>query len=287
MWAKLFGVHTAAFCCRAQVIICKLIVVFFTNFAQYVTIDKTRLLAVYRCVCAMVRCLASGVVMTIGIFTAMQKEAASFIQNVSPEKIGAFTVYRFKLGKHDAVLCLPPSIGEIAAAAACQMLISRFGVQMMLNFGVVGGLTEQMSQQKAVYVGSVCHYDMDTSQVDNCPVGYYGCFDGINVPCDSDMLQKASSVLELPIVGCVSADKFVAEPQQKTQLYNQFGAEICDMESAAFAFTCKFNNVPYLSVKCIADTLFGGADEYEANSKLASQTFRNLAKRLCELADVD
>lgn len=235
--------------------------------------------------CIQAYCYANGEGMTIGIFTAMQKEAASFIQNVAPERVGEFTVYRFKLGLHDAVLCLPPSVGEIAAAAACQLLISRFGAQVMLNFGVVGGLTEEMCKQKAVYVGSVCHYDMDTSQVDNCPVGYYGCFGSIAVQCDDKMLQRASSILPLPIVRCASADKFIAEPEQKMQLHNSFGADICDMESAAFVFTCKLNGVPCLSVKCIADTLFGGAEEYEANSASASQMFRMLAERICEPLD--
>ena len=42
--------------------------------------------------------------MTIGIFTAMQKEATSFLSDGTvAEKVGDFSFYRFKLGRNDAV----------------------------------------------------------------------------------------------------------------------------------------------------------------------------------------
>lgn len=223
--------------------------------------------------------------MKIGFFTAMEKEAASFVENVKPQKIADFVVYEFALGEHDAVLCMPPSVGEIAAAAACQLLISRYNVDCVLNFGIVGGVTEQMSSEKAVYVGSVVHYDMDTSQIDKCPVGYYECFDGTIVYCDKALLDKALNILPLPVVRCASADKFVADPKQKSLLASRFDADICDMESAAALFVCKFNNVPFLSVKCISDTLFGGENEYWQNAKNMSEMLRGLSEKLCRSLD--
>ena len=221
--------------------------------------------------------------MKIGIFTAMKKEATSFLQgDVTLEVVGGFSIYQFALGKHTAVLCCPPSVGEIAASAACQLLITKYKVDAVLNFGVVGALTPKASVQSFVYVGDVVHYDMDTSEVDGCPVGFYGCFDDVAVKCDEALIAKAQQVNALPVVRCASADKFVDKQQAKTALNHDFGAEICDMESAGILFACKFNNVPCLLVKCISDSLVGGYEEYCNNVQAACQGFFQFAQALAD-----
>lgn len=222
--------------------------------------------------------------MTIGIFTAMEKEARSFLNDGSFTKItvGNFDVYQFTLAGHNAVLCCPPSVGEIAASAACQLLISRFGAEVVFNFGVVGALTEQSSLLSTVLVESVVHYDMDTSVIDEVPQGRYRCFDDVAVGCDKTLLDKALAVVKLPVVRCASADKFVASPEQKATLAAKFNADICDMESSGVLLACRFNNVPCLMVKCISDSLFGGCGEYLQNSVKAAAGFMSLASKICE-----
>lgn len=221
--------------------------------------------------------------MTIGIFTAMEKEARSFLKEGAYSQVsyGNFNIYTFKLAGCDAVLCCPPSVGEIAAAAACQLLITKYNVDLILNFGVVGALTEQSSVLSTVLVRSVVHYDMDTSAIDNLPIGRYGCFDDVVVECDKTLLNKALAVVDLPVVTCASADKFVADHAQKAALNKSFGADICDMESAGILFACKFNNVPCLLVKCVSDSLFGGSGEYVQNSVKAAEGFMALASKIC------
>ncbi len=220
--------------------------------------------------------------MKIGIFTAMQKEAVSFLQNATKVNDGSFSIYTFQLGKHQAVLCCPITVGEITATASAQLLISKYNVDMILNFGVVGALTEQMSLCSTVLVESVVHYDRDLSSVDNVPVGKYDCFDDISVPCDKTLLQKALEVQQLPLVRCASADKFVSDKETKSYLNKQFGADICDMESAGILFTCRLNNIPCLLVKCISDSLFGGHTEYRLTVHDVTKGFLQLATKLTE-----
>ena len=219
--------------------------------------------------------------MKIGIFTAMQKEAVSFLKPNTPKiQVGGFAVYTLKLGKHDAYLCCPPTVGEIGAAAACQLLISQFHVDLILNFGVVGALNKSTTLLSTVYVSSVTHYGMDLSEVDDLPVGGYGCFDDVAVPCDQTLLDKALSVAKCPLVRCASADKFVDRPEEKTALNAQFGADICDMESAGILFACKFNNIPCLLVKCVSDSLSGGYSEYKQTVQSATNGFFQFAEKL-------
>ena len=224
--------------------------------------------------------------MKIGIFTAMQKETVSFLKKDTPKiQVGEFSVYTLKLGKHDAYLCCPPSVGEIAATAACQLLISQFHVDVILNFGVVGALDESTTLLSTVYVDSVVHYDMDLRYIDNLPVGRYSCFSDISVSCDRSLLNKALSVAELPLVRCASADKFVGEEDSKTALRAKFGAKICDMESAGILFACKFNKIPCLLVKCISDSLTGGKTEYCENAQNAARGFFQFAEKLAAVLD--
>jgi len=224
--------------------------------------------------------------MKIGIFTAMEKEAVSFLKSDTPKtKVGAFDVFTFKLGKHDAFLCCPPTVGEIAAASACQMLISKFGVELILNFGIVGALTKDTALLSTVLVESVVHYDMDTHEIDGWPIGLYGCFGDVAVKCDEVLLQKAISAAKLPLVRCASADKFVSAKENKTALNVKFGAEICDMESAGILFACKFNKIPCLLVKCVSDSLCGGNSEYIDNAQNAARGFFQFAEKLAEVLD--
>lgn len=217
--------------------------------------------------------------MRIGIFTALEEESRSFLQHAeSCVQVGDFTVWKLDIG--DVYLCRPPVVGEIAAAAACQLLISRFNVQAILNFGVVGALTEQTRTFSTMYVHSVVHYAKDTTGIDDCPLGQYECFPSVAVDTDGDLLKTALTVHKLPVVRCASADKFVADSGEKSMLNSLFGADICDMESAGVLFTCKFNGVPCLLIKCVSDSLYGGSGEYDENSDKAAQHFFALAEGL-------
>ncbi len=220
--------------------------------------------------------------MKIGIFTAMEKEAVSFVPNATKTMDGSFAIYTFKLGKHDAVLCVPATIGEIGASASCQLLISKYNVDVILNFGVVGALTEKTSLCSTVLVKDVVHYDMDLSAIDNVPVGRYGCFEDIAVKTDESLINSALQIQNLPVVRCASADKFVDDAPAKSYLNAHFGADICDMESAGILFTCRFNNIPCLLVKVISDSLFGGHEEYRLTTAQVTKGFLDLATKIVE-----
>lgn len=220
--------------------------------------------------------------MKIGIFTAMEKEAVSFLNGATKTMDGSFAIYNFQLGSHDAVLCVPATVGEIAASASCQLLISKYNVDIILNFGVVGALTDKMSLCSTVLVKDVVHYDMDVSAIDNIPVGRYGCFEDIAVATDEKLLAKALQIQNMPTVRCASADKFVDDAQAKSALHNNFGADICDMESAGILFACRFNNIPCLLVKCISDSLFGGHAEYRLTTQQVTKGFLDLATKIVE-----
>lgn len=153
--------------------------------------------------------------------------------------------------------------GEIAAAGAAQLLISVCNVDMILNFGVVGSLTEEIATAEACVVEKLVHYDFTTKGWINLRDGQYPGYADEFVPTDAALCEKALEVCpELKKVVCASADKFVDDADAKRLLRERFGADICEMESAGIVLTANRCKVPCLIIKAVSDSLTGGGKEF-------------------------
>lgn len=168
---------------------------------------------------------------------------------------------------------LQSGAGEIAAAMSTQFLIDEFDVDMILNYGVVGALTEKLSHAFVCVVKEIIDYRFDTSEIDNIPVGRHIEFPQRNLETDTFLRKKALEVEpNLLEVVDASGDRFVNKAEEKQAIAKEFGADICEMEASGILLTCIRNNVPALFIKVIADTLFGGAEEYSTKSEEAART---------------
>ncbi|MBP5239827.1 MAG: 5'-methylthioadenosine nucleosidase, partial [Oscillospiraceae bacterium] len=94
----------------------------------------------------------------IGMLVAVEMDSvfARYGEAVKTERRSGFDVYRFDNDSY-TLHVIHSGIGEIAAAAAAQLLIDRYRVEMIVNFGVVGGLTEEMAASKLCVVTRVVH----------------------------------------------------------------------------------------------------------------------------------
>ncbi|MEG1972998.1 MAG: 5'-methylthioadenosine nucleosidase, partial [Oscillospiraceae bacterium] len=110
----------------------------------------------------------------IGMLVAVEIDAVlkQFGEPKEPVIITGYKIYKYNLEDME-LFVIHSGAGEIAAASATQLLISSFGVELLINFGVVGGLTEEMALSKTCIVEKVVHYDFDTSDYDHCEVGRY------------------------------------------------------------------------------------------------------------------
>lgn len=153
--------------------------------------------------------------------------------------------------------------GELAAAAAVQHLISKYNVDMVVNFGVVGGLTPEMSKARTCIVDRVVHYQFDLSEIDPVKAGQHTGYDDIYIYTDRTLYRKALSLYpNLVSVTCASGDRFVGKAEDKQALHRDFKADICEMEAAGIALTCDRSKVPYLMIKTVSDGITGGAEEF-------------------------
>ena len=200
----------------------------------------------------------------IGLLVAVEMDSvfARYGAGGKTERRGGFDVFQYENESY-VLHVIHSGIGEIAAAGAAELLIDRYGVEMIVNFGVVGGLTEEMSETKTCVVTRVVHYDFDLSGIDPVAPAQYPGFADIYLPTDEGLTAKAQEICpELKPVTCASADKFVGNREDKERLHRLYGAEICEMESAAVLLTCHRNEVPCLLIKAVSDGLTGGGEEY-------------------------
>lgn len=218
----------------------------------------------------------------IGVVVAVEIDAvlSKYGEPKQTLKKYGYTVHTYE-NSDFIMFVLDSGAGEIAAAAGTQFLISEFDVDMILNFGVVGALTEEMSMAELCVVEKVIHYDFDTTDWLNLPRGQYPDRPSAYVYTDGMLLNKALEINpKLKKVACASADKFVGGADAKKELHELYDADICEMESAGIALTCARNNMPCLLIKAVSDSLTGGGAEFMAELRRVSDICFDMADKI-------
>lgn len=205
--------------------------------------------------------------MNIGMIVAVEDEINAMLTEMGnpleTELVSGFTIRKYEL-MGNMLYVAKSGAGEIYAAAAAQLLITKYGVELIVNFGICGGLTPDMSLCRTCIVEKTVHYDYDTSPIDNTEPGRYLDLPDIYIPATKELVELAiASEPDLKPVICASADKFVADPAKKAQLHERFNASICEMESAGILLTANRAGVKTLLIKAVSDSVDGGAEEFE------------------------
>ena len=220
----------------------------------------------------------------IGMVVAMRKEILPFIENsgveVFNESVGKYQISSFKYLDKEIII-IESGVGEIYAAGATQLLISKYEVECVINFGVCGLLNDKIELLESVLVDGIVHYDFDLSKIDNLPVGQYPNMDRI-IPCKNSLMDIVEGIKPIQKVICASADKFVVDEDIKNNLYKEYGASICEMESAGVALTCLNNNIPFAVIKAVSDGK-GGVEDYRRLVMSASKSYVELIYKVLEV----
>jgi len=219
---------------------------------------------------------------SVGLIVATEIEAVleRFGEPVKAEHYGDFNVRTYRCDGY-MLYVIHCVVGEIAAAAETQLLISVYHVDLIVNYGVVGALTDEIGLQQNCIIERVVHYDMDTSAVDRIEEGRYLEYPDIYIPVDRKVFEKARRICpEITPVTCCSADKFVADSEKKRALARKFQADICEMEAAGILLTANRNHVPALFIKSISDRVTGGAEEFTREIMTTSRVCLEVTERI-------
>ena len=206
--------------------------------------------------------------MKIGLLIAIRRELEAFLnsgEERTEETVAGRTIYRTRIEGHD-VYAVQSGCGEIDAAAATMLLITRFECGIVLNFGVTGALEEDLKVEDLFVAEKVWHYDFDVTPFADCiKVGQYEEYPDEFIPLDAGLVKLAEEKIPgIRRITVASGDKFVEDRAEKLRL-RKSGCGICEMELAAIARTCERSGAKCLSIKCISDAFDGTGVDFEKN----------------------
>ena len=96
--------------------------------------------------------------------------------------------------KGNEVYAIKSGWGLIDAAMATQYLITKYGVEIVLNFGVTGALDPSLKVSDLFYVSKCINFDFDTSSIDDVVKHQYGDMEDEFVPLDSGLIDLVKSI---------------------------------------------------------------------------------------------
>ena len=193
----------------------------------------------------------------IGIIGAMDMEVAditaAMTETEKAEK-GMLTFYKGKLSGKDAVV-VKCGAGKVNAAICAQRLISDFGVDLIINTGVAGGLDKQLGVCDTVVADKVCQHDMDTTALGE-PAGLISGLNMIYMECDKklvDILVKTAPEGKAFVGTVATGDAFICDEKRAAGIAETFGACACEMEGGAIGHVCCCATIPCAVLRTISD----------------------------------
>ena len=227
--------------------------------------------------------------MTVGIIGAMEEEVAVLKKEMELEEIITAASMEFCKGLlcGKDVVVVRSGIGKVNAAVCTQILIDRFGADVIINTGVAGSLDAKIDIGDMVVSADLVEHDMDTTAFGD-PLGQVPRMDTFSFPADVELVKKAVLANEeanpdiKTFTGrIVSGDQFVSSPDVKEKLVENFGAKCTEMEGAAIAHVAYLNKVSCVIIRAISDKADNSASmDYPSFEKKAIEHSLRLVRNL-------
>lgn len=223
--------------------------------------------------------------MKIGIVIAVAKELTCFLNskfNVETIDDGVRITYKVNTVKNE-VFVTTSGYGKIDASSATQYLITRYGVEVMLNYGVTGALSPELKVKDLFIVEKTINYDYDISQIEQVKAHQYLGYENEYIPLNKNLINFVKQIYPSSKPATVaSGDRFIEKREDKDYLYKVLGCDICDMEIAGIAKTCDINKIPCLAIKCISDTLDGTGQDFHKNVEYSASLAFDMIQQIIE-----
>jgi adenosylhomocysteine nucleosidase len=230
-----------------------------------------------------------GLKMTVGIIGAMEEEVAVLKKEMELEEIITVASMEFCKGLlcGKDVVVVRSGIGKVNAAVCTQILIDRFGADVIINTGVAGSFDAKIDIGDMVVSTDLVEHDMDTTAFGD-PLGQVPRMDTFSFPADVELVKKAVLANEeanpdiKTFTGrIVSGDQFVSSPDVKDKLVENFGAKCTEMEGAAIAHVAYLNKVSCVIIRAISDKADNSASmDYPSFEKKAIEHSLRLVRNL-------
>lgn len=198
--------------------------------------------------------------MKIGMLFAMRSEFSAMPgADAFPllETVAEMPVYEVA---PDILACIG-GVSKVNAAMATQILCMKYGVNLVLNAGVAGCLTD-LPLNALVVASDLVQHDVDTSAAGD-PPGLVSTVNRISFPVWEpelcvELLARAGFTATLGRVA--TSDSFIDHDERIDYIWNTFHPILAEMEGCAAAQVCLRNGVKFVALKSVSDHM--SAEEY-------------------------
>ena len=121
-------------------------------------------------------------------------------------------------------------------------MIIKYAPDLIINSGVAGSLSSELSVCDVALAGAVVQHDMDTSPLGD-PVGLISGINVVYINSSAEYTAKLAAAAGengiKTLVGTIaSGDQFIANGEKKAYVRDTFDAIACEMEGAAIGQVC-------------------------------------------------
>lgn len=185
----------------------------------------------------------------------------ALMANTESKSVDGVTFYKGKLGETE-VVSVECGVGKVNAAICTRMMIDMYNPDCIINSGVAGALSTQVSVGDIVIATSAVQHDYDTTGLGE-PKGMITCNGEniINFPADEELSERlfeaAGNLADTKVFRGVIAtgDEFVHSTERRLSLGEEFNALACEMEGGAIAQVCYRAGKPFCILRSISDDL--------------------------------
>ena len=216
----------------------------------------------------------------IGAVIAMQCEADILLDDMhvyraltgSGKKVFVGNAY----GKEIALIVC--GVGKVNAALGAQILVSKFDVKSLINFGVAGGLNKNTELCAVYEIKQATQFDFDLTQLNGTKIGTLDEYQ------ENYLKLQSVKIKGLQKRTLATADRFNDSPVDYQLLTQELGADIRDMEGGAIVQAGYSAELPVYSFKAISDVAGSGSttDQYLQNRATALQNLKGLLPDIFE-----
>lgn len=195
----------------------------------------------------------------IGIIGAMdvEVEGIKLVVENSSERVISGIIFVSGTIEGCSVVVAKCGIGKVNAAICAEAMILTFHPSLIINVGVAGSLSSELSIGDIVIADKVCQHDFDTTPVGD-KRGLIAEVNLINIPADQDAYEHLAECVKAcginyKIGTIASGDIFVADSETKDFIVSEFSALACEMEGASIGQVCWLNRVPFTVLRALSD----------------------------------
>lgn len=228
----------------------------------------------------------------IGIIGAMKEEIQLLRSEMKITDVRSVASYEFLVGtlRNHTIIVVQCGIGKVNAALTTQLLIDCFNVDVVINTGVAGAISDELEIGDIVISKDAIQHDMDATgfgykkgQIPGMPV--------LKFKADYklvDIARRASEVLDIEtnvfVERIVSGDQFISSSDKKKELSEEFGGFCVEMEGAAIAQACYINKTPYVIIRAISDKADDSAPvNFKEFTQIAAHNTYKMIEKMLEI----